>query len=145
MSLMLRLATASDCRPVWVWRNDPQTRAMFRTHDVVPWEDHERWFAEAISDPSRLFLIADCDGIPCAAVRFDFGSACTAEISINLAPQFRGRHLAPEILRQATDLALQRWQHVVAVILPGNIASLKSFLAAGYAWEEPLELVVHRA
>ena len=36
-SIRIRPATADDCRAIWLWRNDPQTRAMSRTPDEIVW------------------------------------------------------------------------------------------------------------
>lgn len=134
MPIKVRKATMADAKPLWEWRNDPVTRAMFRDSEPVPWDQHLTWLTGVLADPERLLLIAESDGTPCATVRFDDQGNNVAEVSVTVAPEFRGRGVGTEALRQATALALQRWRIVLAHVKGENVASRKAFAGAGYEW-----------
>lgn len=134
MPMIIRTATMADAKHLWEWRNDPVTRAMFREGEPVPWDQHLTWLTGMLADPERLLLIAESDSIPCATVRFDDQGNGVAEVSVTVAPEFRGRGVGTEALRQATALALQRWRIVLAHVKVENTASRKAFAGAGYEW-----------
>ncbi|MGH9508910.1 MAG: UDP-2,4-diacetamido-2,4,6-trideoxy-beta-L-altropyranose hydrolase, partial [Terriglobales bacterium] len=54
--LRLRRATEQDCRLLWEWANDPDTRANSFSSELIPWDDHQRWFRAKLSDPACLLL-----------------------------------------------------------------------------------------
>lgn len=49
-----RLATSEDSRDLWIWRNDPVTRAMSITTEEVAWDAHTNWYEKSLSNPNRL-------------------------------------------------------------------------------------------
>ena len=79
-----------DSRAVWQWRNDPVTRQMSRTTDLIAWEDHHRWYARTASAAGTCLLILMQDGVPACMVRFDTLAPETAEVHINMNPALRG-------------------------------------------------------
>ena len=81
----LRPAIASDCERVWVWRNDPETRAASLDTEPIPWEVHEPWFNETLRRPDRRVYIVVADGRDAGAVRLDVADA-EARVNIHLAP-----------------------------------------------------------
>src|SRR5215210_257430 len=87
----LRPATLHDTENIWSWRNDSIARAASYNSDLIPYEDHVRWFSSRLEDGRTKFLIAvDRHGTNIGAVRLDLRSN-TAEISIALAPEARGQ------------------------------------------------------
>jgi predicted dehydrogenase/RimJ/RimL family protein N-acetyltransferase len=135
VGLALRAATADDSDRVLAWRNDPASVAASLTGAADP-AGHAAWFAGVLTDPARTLWIAEEHGAPVASVRVDRdeGAAGTAEISIALAPEARGRRLATPILDLAaaasSALGIDRLR---ATIRPENAPSLRAFRAAGYA------------
>ena len=130
----LRGALAADCERVWVWRNDPETRAASLDQDEIPWEVHERWFGETLGRTDRRLYIVVADGHDTGAVRLDVVDG-EATVHIHLAPEARYRGIGTAALRavvgEAFDgLGLTR---ILGVIRPDNQPSLAAFAKAGFA------------
>ena len=138
----IRLAEPGDSRRLWEWRNDALTRAVSSDQTPVPWADHEAWFARVLLDESRDIVIAvDSESTPIGMVRFDADEGPMATVSINLAPESRGKGLGREVLHEAIDwFRLHRPPAVlVAVVRSENVASRKLFAGEGFAIESESE------
>jgi GNAT superfamily N-acetyltransferase len=70
------------------------------------------------------------------------GLAGRLEVSIEVAPEHRGRGLGADLARAALALSPEG-EPIFAQVSPGNVASLRAFLAAGY---RPIgsEVLFHR-
>ena len=130
----LRSAQMSDGDLLFGWRNDPLTRASFRSTAAVPREDHDRWmkFNVAIGYPQHLVAIAQSQGEDVGVIRFD---AChddlmAYEVSITMAPAHRGKGLSRLILAEASgymqDYCLR------AEVRQENTASRRIFERCGF-------------
>lgn len=65
---LLREAVPSDCRLLYDWRIDPVTRAGSFSHDIFPYEEHEKWFRKLMADPCRKqFILLRMPGRPASA------------------------------------------------------------------------------
>jgi UDP-2,4-diacetamido-2,4,6-trideoxy-beta-L-altropyranose hydrolase len=131
--IALRPVESGDSSALWLWRNDPEMRAMAKTPDPIPWTDHERWFAGIVAGgDSRLFM-ADMAGEPAAMVRFDRREG-GALVSINVDPALRGRGVGKSALIAACERyeAEACLEALVAEIRPANAASVRIFEAAGF-------------
>ncbi len=129
----LRGALLADSERVWVWRNDPETRAASLDPEAIPWEIHEEWFRQALHRHDRRLYIVVADGEDTGVVRLDVLGA-EAEVSIHLAPEARYRGIGALALRavvgEAFDgLGLTR---VKGTIRPDNQPSLAAFAKAGF-------------
>ena len=138
----LRAATATDCERVWVWRNDPETRAASLETEAIPWEVHEPWFNETLRRPDRRVYIVVADGRDAGAVRLDVADA-EARVSIHLAPEARYRGIGALALRAVVGEAFDGFGivRVIGVIKPDNQPSLAAFAKAGFALVEGGNLV----
>jgi L-amino acid N-acyltransferase YncA len=125
--LTLRPAAAADARLVWAWRNDPVSRAASRDTAEIAWESHARWFPEALK--SRRMLIGEAGGAAVGLVRFDPGPDGVHRVSINLAPEARGRGLGGRLLAAACATVDGP---LAAEIREDNVASERIFLACGF-------------
>ena len=138
----------SPCRPVpdharqvMAWRNDPTTLSMSRHREPKRW--HSFW----PEFRNTYFRVEDAL-VPVFAVagerRIGFLRFLPAEhplaldrraveISINIAPDRRGRGLGTAVLRAALD-HLKAWDGdaVCADVREDNIASRRAFAAAGF-------------
>ena len=130
----LRPARADDSRKVWLWRNDYATRSWSQTSDPIAWQDHEGWWRSALASSERELLIAEIEGAPIAALRFDRTPDRGAEVSINLASSARGSGLGGQILAQAcrTFLAENGTMPLHATIHRDNLASRRIFERIGF-------------
>ena len=125
--MILRAATSADALDVWVWRNDPLTRAMSRVQEEVSRASHVDWFASAVVDPRRSLLIGEVDGEKVGMVRFDHGD--TTEVSININPEHRSRgHGYALLLAALKSVPGEVW----AEIRDQNLASQRLFERVGF-------------
>lgn len=132
--LTYRPATAGDADLLRGWRNDPVTREMSRSPDVVGPEEHRAWLRETLADPCRTLLVVERDGLPVGTLRFDRDGP-RAEVSVALESGERGGGLGTQAIAEATELQLAAWPElevVTAEVQRRNVASLRAFERAGY-------------
>ena len=136
-ALVLREAVLSDAEILLHWRNDPGTRQHARSQTLIKFEEHIEWLTSCLTDPKRILLIAEnLDGSPIGTVRFDLLEPDRArEVSITIAPEFRGRQLSTVLLEIGELWVTQRHGECIfrAFIIPGNPTSIRLFERAGYA------------
>jgi N,N'-diacetyllegionaminate synthase len=142
-ALRLRAAVSSDAATVHGWANDPVTRAVSFARAEIPLAEHLAWFGRELARRDHHLYLAEQRGEPVAFVRLDETpdqvGVCT--ISINVAPQARGRGLGLATLQAATTTAgTLGFATLRAVIRPDNQASRRAFVAAGYAFERDTEV-----
>jgi RimJ/RimL family protein N-acetyltransferase len=115
---------------VFEWANDPVTRANSFAPHAIAWDVHCAWFDCILRDPDRrLYIILESDE-PVGQARLESCGGGGSEISVSLAPAWRGRRLAAEAIRLVTARAGGDLVH--AYVKPGNDASRRAFLRAGY-------------
>jgi RimJ/RimL family protein N-acetyltransferase len=139
-SILLRAATEEDAALLLEWRNDPVTRRWAFTEAAVAPDEHAAWLARKLADPRCLLWIAERDGVPVGQVRLDQDpDGDAAEISIALAPEFRGRGYAPLVLSRMVGEARDRLSvsRLRALVKPGNEASVRSFERVGFERCDP--------
>ncbi|MDQ3964069.1 MAG: GNAT family N-acetyltransferase [Actinomycetota bacterium] len=132
--LHFRKATLDDGDLLLTWRNDPETIVGSISQRAVTTDEHERWFAAAIRDPSIVLLIASSDRMEVGMVRFEVRSGETWEISVTVAPEHRHKGLGTEMIKAATiDFVNEHpGARVLARVLAANERSRKAFERAGY-------------
>jgi RimJ/RimL family protein N-acetyltransferase len=124
--VILRAATLDDAKVLLEWRNDPLTRAMFKTSDVVEWDEHVRWLSARLSRSEPHLYVAEVDGVPAGTIRID-GDA----LSYTVAPGQRGRGVATRMLQWArSEFGVLR-----AEIKPDNLASIRAAERTGHRVE----------
>ena len=130
---VLRKATQEDSSLLFEWRNDPVTREMFKNTQAITWAEHETWFNNIVDDPHFLLLMVKYQQQQIGVVRFDIHDDM-AEISINIAPTFRGQKLSAGILMCACQMAFagKNLTTLKADVKQTNSASLKAFMQAGF-------------
>jgi spore coat polysaccharide biosynthesis predicted glycosyltransferase SpsG/GNAT superfamily N-acetyltransferase len=155
--LVARPATLQDSRLLWAWRNDPATRASSRSSAEVPWEDHLRWLTATLDRTDRILLVVeDPAGTagPVGTVRWDLQAEPAVgpaggdewEVSITVAPQWRGQSLARPLLR-AGELAMSGMARsggtgvsaYLAVVHCDNGPSVRLFETSGYVPDLPAD------
>lgn len=128
--MILRPATAADAVEVWIWRQDPITRAMSRTQEAIDLASHMAWFSDALADPRRTLLIGEVDGRKVGMVRFDRGAEL--EVSINVNPAHRSQGHGHGLLSRAMETMKG---DVWAEIREENEASQRLFERAGFEFQ----------
>lgn len=131
VEVAVREATPDDRSVIWQWVNDPVTRENSFDSSRIPWSDHVAWFDRVMDDDKRVLLIGETSR-SVGVVRFDIEST-HAVVSVNLAPEARGRGLGSQLIEAATNWFTARHPVcVVAWIRPSNRPSVSAFEHAGY-------------
>lgn len=131
----LRPATEEDCKRLWEWRNEPEVRQASFDTNFLPYEDHQRWFAEKIqADDTHIYIILDNHDREIGYVRYRL-ERDQAEISVGLDPSQRGKGYGSAAIRKGSSQILTDGlaQKVVAYVKRENPASVNAFLKAGFA------------
>lgn len=131
--VVLRAAQASDAALLRIWRNDAVTRANSRSNEEVSEHEHRAWLDATLATSTRALFVAEAEGTACGQLRLDLEASNSAEVSITVASEHRGKGLASAMLValefEARRLGLVRLH---ADIKEGNAASVKAFKRAGY-------------
>jgi RimJ/RimL family protein N-acetyltransferase len=138
--VILRPATTGDCERVHAWANDPVTRAVSFSSAAIPYAEHVEWFEQQLRRADRNLLIAEADGLAIAVVRLDRAPEHEREciISLNVAPEARGRGLGVATLQAASPYAARLgFVRIRALVRPDNAASVRAFARAGYVEATP--------
>jgi UDP-2,4-diacetamido-2,4,6-trideoxy-beta-L-altropyranose hydrolase len=132
--LTLRAATERDARRLWLWRNEPDARAMFGDTKPVSWESHAAWLTTRLADPDTLIFIVEADERPCGSVRFHIELTGTAVVSIAMAGHVQGRGYGTDALAMACREAFARrfCERIEARVKRENAASRRIFLKGGF-------------
>ena len=137
--ITVRFATLSDAEDLFQWRNELETRMASQNCAEVEWDQHLSWLAAVLEDPQRFLYVGSRVGADKTTVgmcRFDVeGEGASAEVSINLNPDFRGRGLAQSILQESINrFAQDRGEalRLTATIRRSNTASVRIFTEIGF-------------
>ena len=133
-TVTLRPAEPDDCRRIWLWRNDEETRRASFDSAPIPFESHARWFEKSLGRADRKVYIVVAGGEDAGMVRLDLDGE-EGTVSINLAPEWRGRGVGPLALRSLAELAFGAlgMNRLLASVKADNRASLGAFEKAGFA------------
>ncbi len=132
--LLLRPVTERDCRLIFQWANEEKVRDSSFTSKTITWPEHRRWFSEISRQPYHMFFIGvNASNNNIGQLRFDVHGH-EAEVSISLAPQFRGFGYGRQLLNLGIDKAWRRTGiHLIrARIKADNKNSLRLFSQAGF-------------
>jgi UDP-2,4-diacetamido-2,4,6-trideoxy-beta-L-altropyranose hydrolase len=139
VSLTFRDVTTNDMQLLFSWANDPEVRSRSFNPEPIPLENHTRWFYARLDNPDTILYIAETEGEPVAHIRFEIAGK-VATISYLIAENYRGHGLGHTVLLKGIQrLKMQRpvVQQVEGLVQPDNIASVRAFEKAGFAYDEP--------
>jgi RimJ/RimL family protein N-acetyltransferase len=142
--LTMRLATMEDWARLLAWRNDPETRANSVEQAEVTVSEHRKWLKKTLASPSTmLFVFTDNSReVVVGTGRLDFDAKHKSiELSLTIDPRQRGRGYAGPVIQMLADAARYvpegAYTRLVALVRPGNVASLRAFARCGFV---PCEL-----
>jgi RimJ/RimL family protein N-acetyltransferase len=133
--MLLRKVLIDDRDDIYQWRNDEVTRKNSFNGELISYEEHCRWFKEALEDSQKiLFVGVDEDDEKCGIIRFDSVNDFASEIHVNIAPEKRGRGIGATLIEESCKLFFTetRLKLVYARIIEQNKASIKVFLKTGF-------------
>lgn len=125
--------TKLDCDMVFSLSNDPLVRACSFNSNPIEYEQHCKWFEKTCTDSNTLFfLIFDGDSF-IGQIRFNRDSEQSIEciISVSVTKEFRGKHIAGEVLELGINNLKVNWKNikiVIAEVKGENVASNALFL-----------------
>lgn len=64
VDVAMRAPSAQDSERLLAWRNLPEIRRWMYTDHEIARDEHARWFAGMLADPSRTYWIIELDGAP---------------------------------------------------------------------------------
>jgi len=134
-----RPVVVEDRERLFGWANDPAVRRASFQSKKIEWDEHCRWLAAIGSDNRvKFWMILTVSGDESGSVRFEMNDS-VAEISITVAPRFRGLGLAGVIIRRACAWLFgeaRQIERITALVKKENERSLKSFLRAGFVRQD---------
>ncbi len=120
MNILLRLATLSDAKVLFEWRNDPLTRMRSLNSELVDFPKHLVWIETVLKNPNQRLYVAELDNIPIGTCRADFDGS-QFRLSWTVAPKHRGKGFGLEMVRKLCQLHTP----YIAEIKKDNQASIK--------------------
>ncbi len=130
----LRLSEPTDMDVVFRWQTAPGARRFSRVPRPPTRDEHREWFESIMMDSTRILTIITHDHRDAGLLRLDPFGNDGLEVSILVAEEFRGLGIGEGALCFASTF----WPHIPmhAEILPGNDASKRIFLSAGFKRRE---------
>ena len=135
-SVTLRQANDRDCEMIWHWRNDPEVRSVALNQEPLAWTTLTDWFYQAQDAPNQqVWIIENAIDQPIGEVCFEIDDRNDqASINMLLDQTNRSRGTGALLIKLALEqlYTTTNVTQVVAQMRSGNIASEKSFRAAGF-------------
>lgn len=130
----IRAAVPGDSRCMFRWANQPDSlAASLQTRNRISPEEHQRWFAERLSDPNSRIWIIELAGKAVGQIRIQ-DKGYGPEIAIYVDAGARRQGIAGDALEQALQVAPSLWRNaaVIARVLTDNKRSKRFFLQHGF-------------
>ncbi len=150
MSVSVKKATSTNITFLWYLRNQPDVYQYFKTPKPVAWEEHVNWIVPILLSLSEktIYLISYND-LPAGQLRFNFEPLAknklvyyenhsakigSAEISISLLKEFRGKGIAKIALKKGIEMMKRgkKMKTLTAEIHQDNATSLTLFEEMGF-------------
>ena len=133
--MLIRKANDSDCKAIFDWRNNPSNQKMFFNNVYVSYEEHVEWFKQSLKNSSRILYVGEINEERVGVCRFDYSKEnLSAEVSINMNPNFRDKGIGKLFLINAIDSYESGNETILtARIKIENEASKKIFEYAGFS------------
>ena len=129
---MIKVVPADNthCKMILDWKNDITSRKNSINSEIIPFENHEKWYNNYLKKYQNQMLICKLENDCICMVRFD--NVYDKEkyiISINLNPLFRGKKLSVICVKNAIEFFKihHKCEYIFAEIKPKNVASIKCF------------------
>ena len=132
--MYIRLAIIADALDILNWRNDELSRRMSFNSDEVSFSEHYDWFNNLLESSTSELFIGTQNDEKIGVCRFDIvEEKQLAEVSINLNPTKRGKHLSKSFLKLSMEELFKNHNvSVKARIKKENLASIKLFEGLGF-------------
>jgi UDP-2,4-diacetamido-2,4,6-trideoxy-beta-L-altropyranose hydrolase len=132
----IRAVQLGDAKFMYDCRNHPLIRSVSRQTQEIDYDAHVQWLEQSLKREDRIILIGQTlDGTPLGVVRFDCIAEGEFEVSIYIDPERSGQGLGGRLLRHAEESFARKCNSpvdILAVTMPGNVASERLFIKGGY-------------
>jgi len=132
--IKLRHATPEDIKKIFEWRNAEEIRQFSFNTALIPWKTHVEWFNTTLLCNDRILMIGEIEENPIGVIQYNLLNSEEAIINIYLVPGLQSQGLGTKLLLAGIKWASQNIniKHILAEIIPDNIASIKAFTKAGF-------------
>jgi len=123
-----RNANFEDCKLLFDWANDKDTRSQSFNKNTIPIAEHTNWFHARLKDSNALLLICEISGISIGVTRYTI-EGTNATINYSLDKEYRGAGLASQMVSISIKKVrqLRSITQITAFVKESNIASLRIF------------------
>lgn len=140
--LKMRMASLDDVAIYYNWANDEDVRRNSYSTEKIDFDAHVSWFTKKInSEDCFFYFFTNVENKPVGQVRID-NSDDEFVIGISVDSEFRKSNYSTSMLVMACSDYLNKFENrtIIAYIKEQNIASLKTFLNAGFNCLEQIEI-----
>ncbi len=128
--LKLKRVDLNDVDITFKWQSNPEIRKYFHHDNPVTYQEHVKWFTQALNNPKRfVFLIID-NNIPVGVLRLDKQKNNELEISILVSPDSQGKKIATRAIQAIPDNLKNKTMH--AYVHRDNLASHRLFTKSNF-------------
>ena len=133
MELNVRPAQLGDAQRIWEIRNEPASRAVAASQEVIPLTQHIDWFNNKyFKQRGNFYFVGEVDGNVIGYCRFDLEGDHYLN-SIAVASSMHGKGVGTILLGQAIEqLKTGADKPIHAEIRKHNLASVKIFEKNGF-------------
>jgi sugar phosphate isomerase/epimerase/RimJ/RimL family protein N-acetyltransferase len=133
-NIFLRDADYSDMNILYEWANDAETRSNAFSTDLIPFDDHKKWFNEKLSSKNTLIFIYHCGEKNIGQIRFDIENDISI-IDYTIAPSMRNQGNGYKMMVLAENKVKFEYPKIkmlVGEVKKENIASQNVFRKLNY-------------
>lgn len=132
-SKYLRQVRKKDVDMIYQWINDPVVRACSFNSELIPYENHIKWFSKVLSSLQTRMYVLIADGKSSGQVRINIEDE-EAEISYAIASEARGKGYGNSIisLLEGECSLFPSVKKLVAQVKTTNLLSAKVFIRNGF-------------
>lgn len=134
-AIKLRTMTMGDLDQVLSWRNHPRIVLLSTSQRAVTYAEHLIWFEGVVIADDVAAYIVEIGGQPIGHVRVDRKSDNNGVITVYLDPDFSGRGIGVDAIRDMCKKAYEKWptlKRVIACVRNSNDIAVSAFKKAGF-------------
>lgn len=130
MEIKIRLAELSDAKKIWEIRNEPESRAVAASPEIIPLAQHISWFENKyFKQTGNYCFVGEFNGEVIGYCRFDLDGDHYLN-SIAVSSSMHGKGIGTLILDQSIRQLPPR--KILAEIRRYNMVSIKMFERVGF-------------
>ena len=133
-TIKFREATENDCELLLKWRNEEETRKFSFNEDLIPLEEHKKWFYAALKNSDiKICILLNKKDLPIGQIRLNIRNK-EAEINIGLDKEQRGKGYGTEALKLISKIVFSELglYKLIGYIKENNKKSINAFVNAGF-------------